>query len=430
MSAAFKVLGLLLAAVLSSRLVSAWGGSLIDDVLAPFGGIDISSTYDAYSSFIDFVIYAILFVGISQATLGKRFQGRGGKAVVSAIGMVLALGLAISERTLGFNLRSFGPLAAGLFIFLVGFCLYLAIKTMGVGGVSAGSIALVVTYFSIRAVAPSFFDWMMGNPYTSWIHAVLVIAVIISAYRVIRLILPGKNINLGKEAKGLLGQAGKAPKEMMDRIRAEKQEKNFIEARLEKIIEAADKTSRQILEDLEEMKKLIEEFGATAKGQFLIGKKMEILSPKEHQVLKSFASLKQMVQKLSKFDWQNYEKLKDEYRKMTAKARKQVEDEFRDEWRKIGAEKEITRLEEAIAKYDQNFTHAVRMVMASLKANRQRDALVWIDEAIKWEKGVQKSLQEIEELEKKLVKYTKWEIKDEKRTVKAVEKAENKIKHI
>ncbi len=60
--------------------------NILDDVLSPFGGIDIAATYDQYAGVIDFVIYAILFVGISQATIGTRFQGRGGKAVVTAVG--------------------------------------------------------------------------------------------------------------------------------------------------------------------------------------------------------------------------------------------------------------------------------------------------------------------------------------------------------
>ncbi|MFC1606834.1 hypothetical protein ACFL47_02595 [Candidatus Latescibacterota bacterium] len=52
--------------------------SVVDDLFSPFDGVDFSQTYDQYSSIIDFIIYAIMFVGISQATLGKRFEGKGG----------------------------------------------------------------------------------------------------------------------------------------------------------------------------------------------------------------------------------------------------------------------------------------------------------------------------------------------------------------
>jgi hypothetical protein len=46
------------------------------------------------------------------------------------------------------------------------------------------------------------------------------------------------------------------------------------------------------------------------------------------------------------------------------------------------------------------------MVIVSLKADKIKDAQSWIDEAIKWEKRVQKSFKELEHLEKKLETYT------------------------
>jgi len=144
---------LLLMIPASIKIVSA---NIIDNLFRPFRGVDIPRIYDSYASIIDFIIYSVLFIGLAQATLGKRFESKGSRAVVSAVGLALAIGLAMSERSLGFNLRSFGPLAAGMFIFLVGFMLYSGIKTAGAGTVNAGSIALVITYFSIAAVVPGF----------------------------------------------------------------------------------------------------------------------------------------------------------------------------------------------------------------------------------------------------------------------------------
>jgi hypothetical protein len=424
MTRILKLSGFTLASTLSAATVQAGDSNLIDDLFAPFAGINISQTYDAYSSIIDFVIYSILFVGLSQATLGKRFEGRGGKMVVSAIGFIMAIGLSITEAQLGFSLRSFGVLAAVVFILLVGVFVYQAIKMAGMGFAGSGSIALIITYFSIRAITPEFFNWMMSNPYMSWLHAVLVVAVMIAIVKVVKLLLPPKgDKSLFKSAKELAKKSVKAPKEMLDQIHAEKNEKHFIKARLEKITEIADKTSQQMLEDLLEMRKLIEEFGATAKGQYLLAQKIEQLAPKEHQVLKILEALKQRVQKLATFDHQHFDKLRDEYHKMSAEARKLITDELRDEWKKLDAEKKMMALEDSVGKYDHHFTHAVKMVTVALKSQRQKDALSWVDEAIKWERHVQKAMQELEVLEKKLLKYTKREIKDEKREVKAVKKA-------
>ena len=263
--------------------VTPVSASVVDDLFSPFDGVDFSQTYNKYSSVIDLIIYAILFVGITQATLGKRFEGRGGKAVVSAVGMVLAIGLTISERTLGFNLRSFGPLAAALFIFLVGFMIFLGIKTAGMDAASSGSIALVITYFSIRAVAPGFFDWMSGNKYTSWIHAVLLIAVLVAAYRVIRLILPGRDKHLGKEALKFANECTKGPKELFNQLNDEKREEDFIKTHLEKITESGIKNSGQIIDELLDFKKLVDKYGGTVRGRYLLARKIETIAPEEHQ---------------------------------------------------------------------------------------------------------------------------------------------------
>jgi hypothetical protein len=53
------------------------------------------------------------------------------------------------------------------------------------------------------------------------------------------------------------------------------------------------------------------------------------------------------------------------------------------EWKKLGAEKELGRLEEELAGCDRNLPSAVRMMAAYLRAGRQKDALTWIDEVIK-----------------------------------------------
>ena len=420
-----RIILILFAVLTSSRPVSA---SVVDDLFSPFDGVDFSQTYDQYSSIIDLIIYAIMFVGLSQATLGKRFEGRGGKALVSTLGMVLAIGLAISERTLGFNLRSFGPLAAGLFIFFVGFMMYMGIKSAGMDAVSSGSVALVITYFSIRAVAPGFFDWMAGNKYMSWLHAVLVIAVLISAYRVIRLILPGRNKHLGKEALKFADEYTKGPRELFDQLHDEKREEEFIKTRLERITESAVKNSGQIIEELADLKKLIDEYGGTVRGRYLLARKIETIAPEEHQVRRLFASIQEMVRKFSEFDHNNFLKLKDQYEKLSHDARKELHAEFKAEWQKIGAEKDIARHEKELAEYDRNFAHAVSMVIVALKADKLKDAHSWIDEAIKWEKRVQKSFKELESLEKKIAAYTRKEIKAEKKEVKDVTKARKDVK--
>lgn len=396
----------LVAATFSAHAASAQPYNVIDTLLSPFAGIDLGQTYDAYTSLIDFAIYTMLFTGIAQATLGQRFTSRGGKAVVTAVGLVLAIGLVISETMLGFNLRSFGPLAAGLFIFLVGFCLYLGIKTAGMDAASASSITFVVVYFSIRAVAPGFFDWMTGNRHIAWLHSILLIAVLFSLYKVVRLILPGNKSDLAIGEKIRTG-----PKEFFEHMQAEKQEKDFIGAHLEKITHNAEKTSKKVLEDLQEVRKLIEVFGHSAKGRFLLAKKIQTLTPKEYELARMLKALQERVEKLATFDHTHFEKLKKIWHDLSSDMRKEVEEEIRAEWKKIRAENQLAHLHQAATQYDHHFQHAIRMIIASLKAHRSAEALSWTDEAIKWERHSLQTLVKVGKIEKRLQSYIDHEIK-------------------
>ena len=56
-----------------------------EELLKPFEYLDISSLYNNYSFIIDAIIAFLIFFGVAKVTLGKRFEGRGGKAIIIGI---------------------------------------------------------------------------------------------------------------------------------------------------------------------------------------------------------------------------------------------------------------------------------------------------------------------------------------------------------
>ena len=273
-------------------LVSAAKADFVTELLLPFETTNFSDIYDTYSSIIDFIIYLVLFIGLSQVTIGKHFEARGGKAVVVAVGLVLAIGLTISESYLGFNLRSFGPLAATIFIFLVGFVIFLGIKSAGMETVGAVSITLVLTYFSIRSVSPSFFDWMISNKYLSWLHSVVLIAVLISIYKIFRLFFSKKDKSNESNQEGFFKNAISKPKDLFNQMREEKEELDFIKKKLKIITNDTGKDSKQIIKDLQELKKIIAEYGSTSKGRRIIAQKVEAIFNQEKLIHMKMESLR------------------------------------------------------------------------------------------------------------------------------------------
>jgi hypothetical protein len=389
---------------------------MVDDLLSPLSGVNFSETYDSYSSIIDLFIYAVLFIGLAQVTIGKRFESNGGKAMVVAIGMVLAIGLAISESVIGFNLRSFGPLAAAIFIFLVGLVIFLGIKGFGMEAVGAASITIVITYFSIRSITPGLFDWMVSNPNMAWLHSVLLIAVFISLYKIVRIFFPRRDEGLVKENKSFINSVARKPKDFLEHIREGKNEKNFIKAKLEKITEEAGKGLKQIIRDLIELREYIVEFGGTTRGRDMLVRKIESIIPKEQQTQIKIQTINQMVRGLSNFDIERFENLKEEYKNLPSKAKIHLKKELQSEWQKMDIEKQMKKLEEAVMEYDHSFNHALKMTIVSLRSNRIKSSLRQLDEAIKSEKQLLKSLQQMERLEKKLESFIKKEMKEMMKT--------------
>ena len=55
---------------------------------------------------IDAIIAFLIFFGVAKVTLGKRFEGRGGRAIIIGIGLALSTGFLLMEKTLNFSLRS------------------------------------------------------------------------------------------------------------------------------------------------------------------------------------------------------------------------------------------------------------------------------------------------------------------------------------
>lgn len=161
-------------------------------IFQPFGS-RLEQVYDRFGPFIDAVIYLIIFLGLTQATLGRIFEsrGRGGKTVIIGIGIVLALSLALWEREAGFNIKSFGPVAALILISLMGYAVWTAIKSLEIEGVdtfTTTAIAYLLVYNSMAAIVPNIIEWInkhmpIVGAILALLTAVFTIAILIKIIR-------------------------------------------------------------------------------------------------------------------------------------------------------------------------------------------------------------------------------------------------------
>ena len=94
----------------------AAGGLWLPASGASFSLLDLKSLYLSWWPAVDFLLFFALFAGIAHATVGKRFEARGGQLVTLALGAVLAMGALGFEWAFDFNLTALAPVAALVFL--------------------------------------------------------------------------------------------------------------------------------------------------------------------------------------------------------------------------------------------------------------------------------------------------------------------------
>ncbi len=159
----FAALSAIIISVLASAVSAAPAANegMLGNVLGMFG--DLSKVYDKFSALIDAGIYLVIFLGLAQATIGKKFENKGGKVMVVGIALVLALGLALWERQAGFNLKSFGPIAALILLGLLGFMIWYLLKDVKIpclGEIGKIAIIYIVIYSMFNATVPGIVWWL------------------------------------------------------------------------------------------------------------------------------------------------------------------------------------------------------------------------------------------------------------------------------
>jgi len=86
---------------------------LLEFVLEPLADLNIAALFDVYHAPIDFILYLVLMTFIARISLSRMFDDPHARRVSMVVGLMLAISLATMEQTLGFSLRSFGPLNPG-----------------------------------------------------------------------------------------------------------------------------------------------------------------------------------------------------------------------------------------------------------------------------------------------------------------------------
>lgn len=382
--------------------------AFVNDLFHPLQYLDISSFYNLYHFWIDFFIFLCLFISVARLTLGRRFGGREGKVLSVVVGLVLALSLSLLESRVGFSIKSFGPFAAGILIFFVGMVFFNLIKSVGAGSISSGSFALVITYVLIRAALPELFLWAEDNPLFALLHLVLLVAFMVSIFKIVGSLFSGRDIkSLGRT----LIYSPNPDSNLRKNTDDEKQEIHLIKRDLRHITKKGVKEGSNIIEQLKEMIRIIEKYGSTDRARHLIAEKINAIVSKENLILKQLAYLKDLSQKIEEFDLKTFKNLYSRWDKVPDREKDILKKEIMIEKNKIISEEKLKQLESILSKCDNDFRLCLTNAVQCLRSNQPVQARDWLLKAIKSEEGAMNIFKEMKGIEDQLLKLTKREFK-------------------
>ena len=382
-----------------------------NDLFSVFSGFNIIEWYDRMPWFFDFTIYLILFVGLAQTIFQKHFSGRGGKAVIIALGIALSFGMVFAGRQYDFNLKSLGSVSFIIFLSLISIFIFKAIIKAGMHKGITVLLAYVFIYLAVLNIAPEFINTVLSK--IPFLRAVFYISIIIIGIRLIseiigknklntpfkskpRIILPAEN--LSNEKKELIEENSSLHKQKTN-VRKEKQRSNKIE------------------HNLNSLKDLIMEYNKTGSSDIWgkIRKTVGILLKKESKTKIKLSEIITRSNKIENLDLEILPELKREFTDIPDKQKIYVIKEIQNEKQKINIEERIKNIDKAITKTERNFKYCLQQILTTLQTGQFDEAAGWTEKAGHFEIQKEKQLKNIQKLDKEINRLNHYALKTVKK---------------
>src|SRR3989344_1072898 len=401
--------------------------NLLERVLKPFENINIATTYEVYWVFIDFVLYLLLFMGLTRIAFSKFTEKSGGGLVSNVIAIIFAIGMAVAGKEFDFRIGHFGSYIVLAFLAIIAYGLYSLLHYAGLyGNKLATGFVILIVYGVITGVSPAFYNWLKesstaGGVIDGVLALALVIGIILVFWGVFGL-WPGGGIKAaGSTTAGTIHDvkeaAGKVKKEIVGERTVEKDERRMIKSVL-KISDEAREDSKQMVNHLKQLRDIVAKHGATHPDD-IQSEISKIAAPRD-RLFKALAEVKQVVQNLKSIERSLINQVNNLKKPNTTSGTteayrdsvmKKVNKKFIVEMNKFASEQKIQEFEDKAVQYEKEFESYLVQAVSVLRAGRTGDAVALIDKAISVEKASGKMLDELHDKLKNLKSLTNFEIR-------------------
>lgn len=352
-----------------------------------------------------------MFIGIARVAFEKRFEGKGGKAVIAAVGIALAVGLSMAEAKFGFNLASLGGIAAAIIILAFGFLLFSLLCAVGFHKTTALAWSFVLLFIFLNSISQKFASWIQGKfPILNLLFLIACLFVIIKGIASL-----GPGSPLKDTAKSLLSKGAEYARNIP--LREEKIERKVLRDE-EKAIQKENKLSSKMVKTLFEIKALIKEFGATEQGRKAIATQIESLASSENKLIQKLQDLRNLDKRLEELDILAIRKLKEEYGEVPKEMQAEIEKEIRSEKDKYQLSLKMEEFENRIQADINGFNLSMRACVEYLGKNQIYESMQSLDKAIRYQEEIDSIFKEMDRMGIFMAGLTKREYKTMKREVK------------
>lgn len=291
------------------------------------------------------------------------------------------------ESTMGFDLRSFGPLAALLLINAVGFIVFLSLRHLGANALAASCTAIVLVYSSLQAVSPGLFDWIYVK--APWISVIVLLCVVVLVARVVQTVV--KIIGLRSNDFLSLRARTEAKTDL------DEEGKNL--RLIKKLTKGEFKDARKMIRALDRAKSLIRSGKSKKKALALLLD----LRFKDEELLGHARTLKGLVERIKTLDVAAHERLREQYAGAQLKEqRKLLKTSLINELAELKADTKLRAIQEAVERRATEVHNALTAAASHLERNEVSSSLTQIDEARDNLLAIQKGSSDLRKLEKKL----------------------------
>ncbi|MEK7995772.1 MAG: hypothetical protein AAB403_18385 [Planctomycetota bacterium] len=362
------------------------------DAFSPLRYLDLSSIYSQYASVVDFFLYLLIFVGLTQWVFESRFQGRGGRAVTIGVGTALAAGLSLAENRFGFSLLSFGPIAGFILVLLVAMVVYHVVHKTGLGALSSGLVALLVMYLGLGSFAPELLSWL-GNTFPI-IHLLAALAMLFLIGKVVFRLAEG--IHTAK-IPSLLPPIDPAAQEGLTKERQALSSSDPVIRDNRAVIEA-------IVHDLKDLYRYILQAGASPQALSHAREALHKARDREYVVVQTLDYLNTLDQKLRSYDLGLFHNLQAQYSTLPKPQKLAMQRSIDQERAKIYRELQLDEVAKRARNELTDYQASLQMVELALTHNEPERAAEILLRAIKSDQRLDRDLKRMQHAQHRLLR--------------------------